>query len=65
MVVKQAEDHVQLALIEAVKGMARASDNTYGSRRIKAALKAMSYPVSRNKAKKRIKATGVEVKSRK
>ena len=31
---KKAEDHDHLELIEAVKGIARASDNTYGACRI-------------------------------
>ena len=62
---KKAKDHDHLELIEAVKGIARASDNTYGSRRMKAALNAISYPVSRNKAKTLMKEAGVEVKSRK
>jgi len=48
---KKAVDYDHLALIEAVKDIAKASDHTYGSRRMKAALSAMSYRVSRNKAK--------------
>jgi putative transposase len=41
------------------------SDHTYGSRRIKVALGLMSYPVSRNKAKKLMEEAGVIVKPRK
>ena len=62
---KKAVDYDRLELIEAVKDIAKASDHTYGSRRMKAALSAMSYPVSRNKAKTLMKAAGVQVKSRK
>ncbi|MGY8862690.1 MAG: IS3 family transposase, partial [Pseudomonadales bacterium] len=39
--------------------------HTYGSRRMKVALGIMSYPVSRNKAKKLMKEAGVLVKRRK
>ena len=62
---KKAVNYDHLALIEAVKAIAKASDHTYGSRRMKAALSAMSYPVSRNKAKTLMKEAGVQVKSRK
>lgn len=58
-------DYYHLALIEAVKELAKVSDNTYGSRRMKAALDAMDYPVSRNKAKKLMREAGVLVKRRK
>ena len=62
---KKPVDHYHLELIEAVKDIAKASDNTYGSRRMKAALGAMSYPVSRRKAKKLMEEAGLQVKSRK
>jgi len=62
---KKAVDYDHLELIEAIKAIAKASDNTYGSRRMKAALSAMSYPVSRNRVKKLMKEAGVQVKSRK
>ena len=62
---KKAVDYDRLELIEAVKDIAKASDHTYGSRRMKVALSAMSYPVSRNKAKRLMKEAGVHVKSRK
>ena len=58
-------DHDHLERIEALKDIAKASDNTYGSRRMKAGLNAMGYPVSRNKARKLMKQAGVQVKSRK
>ena len=62
---KKAVNYYHLELIETVKEIAEASDNTYGSRRMKAALDAMGYPVSRNKAKRLMKEAGVYVKSRK
>jgi len=51
--------------LEAVRDIARASDDSYGSRRMKKALNTLSYPVSRNKARKLMKAAGVQVKHRK
>jgi putative transposase len=56
-------DHLEI--IEAVQELAKASDHTYGSLRMKAALGVMSYPVRRNKAKKLRKEAGVLVKRRK
>ena len=61
---KKAVAYYDVEHIEAVKEIAEASGNTYGSCRIKAALGAMSYPVSRNKAKQLMKEAGVPVKSR-
>lgn len=61
----KAVDYYHLELIEAVQELAKASGSTYGSRRMKAALAAMSYPVSRNKARKLMKEAGVLVKRRK
>lgn len=52
-------------LLEAVREIAKASDDTYGSRRMKRALDALSYPVSRDKARKLMKAAGVQAKQRK
>ena len=62
---KKAVDYDRLELIEAVKDIAKASGHTYGSRRMKAALNAMGYPVGRNKARKLMQEAGVQVKSRK
>ena len=62
---KKAVDHYHLELIEAVKEIAETSGYTYGSRRMKMALGAMGYPVSRNKAKKLMKEAKALVKSRK
>jgi len=61
----KAVDYYHLELIEPVQDLAKASDNTYGSRRMKVALGAMSYPVSRNKARRLMKEAGVLVKRRK
>jgi hypothetical protein len=52
-------------LLEAVRDLAKASDYSYGSRRMKKALNILSYPVSRNKARKLNKEAGVQVKRRK
>jgi len=58
-------DFHHLELLEAVTEIAKSSDNTYGSRRMKKALCALSYPVGRNKARALMKETGVKVKCRK
>jgi len=52
-------------LIEAVRSIAKASDNSYGSRRMKKALSALSYPVSRQKARRLMREAGVMVRHRK
>jgi len=44
-----------------VKEIARLTDNTYGSRRMKRALNALSYPVSRQKARKLMQEADVQV----
>ena len=49
------------ALLEWVKEIADITDDTYGSRRMKKALNALSYPVSRQKARKLMKEAGVKV----
>ena len=61
----QPDDLYHQELIEAVKDIVKASDNSYGSRRMKKALSVLSYPVSRNKARKLMKEAGVAVKHRK
>jgi putative transposase len=48
-----------------VRDIAKATGDSYGSRRMKKALNALSYPVSRNKARKLMKETSVQVKHRK
>lgn len=52
------------ALLEWVREIDRLTDNTYGSRRMKRALNALSYPVSRQKARKLMKEAGVQVRRR-
>ena len=58
-------DFYHLELLEAVRDIARATEDSYGSRRMKHALNALSYPVGRNKARKLMKEAGVQVKHRK
>jgi len=61
----QPLDFYHQELIEAVKEIASVSGDTYGSRRMKKALNTLSYPVSRNKARKLMREAGVMVKHRK
>ena len=61
----RVDDPYHLELLEAVKDIAKATENSYGSRRMKRALNALSYPVSRNKARKLMKEADVGVKHRK
>jgi transposase InsO family protein len=58
-------DAYRQELLEAVKDIAKASDNSYGSRRTKRALNALSYPVSREKARRLMREADVQVKHRK
>ena len=51
-------------MLEWVKQVAKASDDTYGSRRMKRALNCLGYPISRNKAKKLMKEANVAVRRR-
>ena len=50
---------------EAVRGIAKSSDYTYGSRRIRKALNVLNYPVGRWKARSLMRETGVQVRQRK
>ena len=52
-------DYYHQELLEAVRDIAKATEDSYGSRRMKKALNALSYPVSRNKARKLMKEAGV------
>jgi putative transposase len=45
-----------------VKAIAKASDETYGSRRMKKAMNCLGYPISRNKARKLMKEADVPVR---
>ncbi len=58
-------DYYRQELLEAVRDIAKATQDSYGSRRMKAALSALSYPVSREKARKLMKEANVQVKHRK
>lgn len=55
-------DHQEMLMW--VKAIAKASDDTYGSRRIKKALNALGFPVSRNKARKLMREADVQVRHR-
>ena len=50
---------------KAVREITEASDHTYGSRRMKHALNALGYPVSRWKARKLMREAGVFTRYRK
>ncbi|SDY91223.1 HTH-like domain-containing protein [Nitrosomonas sp. Nm58] len=52
-------------MLELVRNIAKASDYTYGSRRTRKALNALSYPVGRWKARILMREAGVHVKYRK
>ena len=52
-------------LLDAVRDIAKDADDTYGSRRMKEALGASNYSVSRDKARKLMKEAKVQVKNRK
>ncbi len=59
------DDPYHQELLESVREIANASDDAYGSRRMKKALNALGYPVGRSKAKKLMREAGVQVKYRK
>ena len=58
-------DPVHQEMLAWVKQLAKASDDTYGSRRMKKAMNCLGYPISRNKARKLMKEAGVQVRHRK
>ncbi len=59
------DDAEHRELLDWVKDIAESSDYSYGSRRMKKALNALGYPVSRNKARKLMKEAKVQVRHRK
>jgi putative transposase len=61
----QPDDPVHREMLEAVVEIAKASDFTYGSRRMKKGLNVLGHPVSRNKTRKLMKQAGVRVRYRK
>lgn len=62
---KSQEDGEKAELLEWVKDIAEFSDYTYGARRIKRVLNALSFPVSRRKVRKLMKEAGVWVRYKK
>jgi len=62
---KLANDTTHQEMLELVKDIAKFSDNTYGERRIKAVLNALSFPVSRWKVAKLMKEAKVWVRYKK
>ena len=58
-------DSTHQEMLELVKDIAKFSDNTYGERRIKAVLNALSFPVSRYKVAKLMKEANVWVRYKK
>jgi transposase InsO family protein len=52
-------------MLEWVKKIAEASDDTYGSRRMKKSMNYLGYPISRNKARKLMREAAVQVRHRK
>lgn len=61
----KVEDPYHAEMLEAVKDIAESSNHSYGERRMKKALNALSFPVTRGKAKKLMAEAGVKVRSRK
>jgi len=57
-------DPVHKEMIEWVQDIAKSSKDSYGSRRMKIALNALGFPISRNKARKLMKEAGVKAKQR-
>ena len=63
--VNKPSDPEREQMLAWIKEMAVASDYSYGSRRMKKALNALGFPISRNKAKKLMREVGVQVRHRK
>ncbi|OUR63588.1 transposase [Colwellia sp. 39_35_sub15_T18] len=61
----KASNTTHQEMLELVKDIAKFSDNTYGTRRIKAVLNTLSFPVSRYKVAKLMKETNVWVRYKK
>lgn len=61
----QPTDLLHQTMLECVKAIAVASDDSYGSRRMKEALNGHGYPVGRDKAGKLMKEAGVQVRQHK
>ncbi len=52
-------------MLDAVKAIGEASDYSYGSRRMKKAMNALGFPMSRSKARRLMKEAGIQVRYRK
>jgi len=61
---KDKTDPLHQEMLEWVKDIFESTKKTYGSRRMKKALNALSYPISRNKARKLMKELGLQVRHR-
>ena len=61
----RVEDPNHAEMLEWVKDIAESSHYSYGERRMKKALNALGFPVTRGKAKKLMDEAGVKVRSRK
>ncbi len=59
------EDSEHQDMLDWVKDIAASSKYSYGSRRMKKALNALGYPVSRNKARKLMREADVKARQRK
>ena len=59
------DDPIHQEMLEWVEDIAKSSDYTYGSRRMKVALNVLGYPVSRNKARKLMREANVQARQRK
>lgn len=61
----RADDPEHQEMLHWVKEIAKATDDSYGSRRMRKALNLLGFPVCREKARKLMKEAGVAVKHRK
>ena len=59
---KKKDDSLRQEMLGWIKDIAQSADHSYGSRRMKKALNALGYPVSRNKARKLMREAGVQAK---
>jgi len=64
-VANKPDDPEHQMMLGWVKDIAESSGYSYGSRRMKKALNALGFPVSRNKARKLMREAGVQVRHRK
>ena len=62
---EELPDPERSEMLAAVREIAEASDDSYGSRRMKRALNALGYPVGRRKARSLMREAGVKARYRK